>query len=271
MRIWLWILTVPAAMVLPPLGGANVPALFSCWCCMRRLLLLLLRKTFLHFFFPIQPLPRLSSPPVNMELPSTLFPIVSLPILTEAGCYLLTPSRTLVHKQSSRLIIPLYRKYRLSHFLQIFQSYMSLFNSRDGDHPRFYVPSLPQDMSSHALWDHPCNLLCGVPLVIVRLRNLRQFLIPFSSTFRDKDVASITGHLGKRQQLCLPDYSSCPPQLLGTSHAGRCHLSRTRKLIGYTVHASSGHRYPQWINAHKSSSAGRGRRAVSSWDRGNDK
>lgn len=120
MRIWLWILTVSAAMVLPPLGGANVPALFCCCCCMRRLLLLLLRKIFLHFFFPIQPLPRLSSPPVNMELPSMLFPILSLPILTEAVCYLLTPSWTLVHKQSSCLIIPLYRKYRLSHFLRSF-------------------------------------------------------------------------------------------------------------------------------------------------------
>lgn len=47
------------------------------------------------------------------------------------------------------------------------------------------------------LWDHLCNLLCGVPPVTVRLRNLWQLLIPFSSTFPDKDVAHPAGHLAR--------------------------------------------------------------------------
>lgn len=166
MRIWLWNLTVSAAIFLSPLEVTNEPGWSSCWCCcIGRVLLLLPRKFFLCFFL-IHTVPRLGSLPVSRELiNSHYFPFFVSP-LSEAICYILTPSPTLVHDT-------FFVTHNNFNFPQIFQSYISLFNFRDGDQPRLCSPSLPQDMSSHVVWDHLCNLMCNVSCVTAELRILQ--------------------------------------------------------------------------------------------------
>lgn len=76
---------------------------------------------------------------------------------TFRGCFLLFAVFWFLHQHlfiNAFFIIPFYRKYRLSHFLQIFQSCITLFHSRDSDHPRFHISSVSQDMHSSMLWDY---------------------------------------------------------------------------------------------------------------------
>lgn len=86
-----------ATASLLPLGSADIPMCFSCCCYVERLLLLLLRKSFLFFAHPAPAQP-LTIPSRYETLPSMLFPILSLSSLPKAAWYLLTPSSTLFQK-----------------------------------------------------------------------------------------------------------------------------------------------------------------------------